>query len=125
DLQDDVELLGWVSEDELAARYDHASAYVFPTLFEGFGLPVLEAMARGCPVLGSDIPVLHEVGGDDMSYFDPLDPAAIAVAVRKLVNDPDARSALAVAGRKRAATFSWQKTADATATIYRQLAARR
>ncbi|HEY0808177.1 MAG TPA: glycosyltransferase family 1 protein [Pseudonocardiaceae bacterium] len=124
-LDDDVELRGWVTSEELAALYDHASAYVFPTLFEGFGLPVLEAMARGCPVIGSDIPVLHEVGGDDMAYFDPTDLESIATAVRTLVNDADARSAMAAAGRKRAATFTWQRAADATAAVYRQMARRR
>ncbi|MBB5806953.1 glycosyltransferase involved in cell wall biosynthesis [Saccharothrix ecbatanensis] len=118
----DVELREWVSADELAALYDGASAYAFPTLFEGFGLPVLEAMARGCPVIGSDIPVLHEVGGDDMAYFDPRDPAAIATAVRKVVGDPDAQAAMAAAGRKRAETFTWQRTADATAEVYRSMA---
>jgi len=121
----DVELLGWVSEAELAALYQGASAYVFPTLFEGFGLPVLEAMARGCPVIGSDIPVLHEVGGDDMSYFDPLDPDSIATAVRQVLRDRDTQIALSAAGRKRAALFSWQRTADATAAVYRRMAGAR
>jgi glycosyltransferase involved in cell wall biosynthesis len=121
-LEDDVELRGWVSADELAELYDGASAYLFPTLFEGFGLPVLEAMTRGCPVIGSDIAVLREVGGDDMIYVDSLDPPAIAAAVRRIVSDPDAQAALATAGRKRAATFSWQRTADATAEVYRGLA---
>jgi glycosyltransferase involved in cell wall biosynthesis len=121
-LEGDVQLRGWVTEDELAALYNSASAYVFPTLFEGFGLPVLEAMAHGCPVVGSDIPVLHEVGGDDMAYFDPTDTTSIATAVRKVVNDVDAQAAMAAAGRKRAAAFTWQRTADATAEVYRRLA---
>jgi glycosyltransferase involved in cell wall biosynthesis len=121
-LEDDVELRGWVTADELAALYERASAYVFPTRFEGFGLPVLEAMARGCPVIASDIPVLREVGGDDMASFDPTDPASIASAVRALMADPDAQAALAAAGRKRAATFTWKRTADATAEVYRRLA---
>ena len=124
-LDDDVDLRGWVSAAELADLYDNASAYVFPTLFEGFGLPVLEAMARGCPVIGSDIPVLHEVGGDDMAYFDPHDPVAIATAVRAVVGDTDTQARLAAAGRKRAATFTWQRAADATADVYRRLAAAR
>ncbi|WP_158850675.1 glycosyltransferase family 4 protein [Saccharothrix deserti] len=121
-LTDDVELRGWVTADELADLYDRASAYAFPTLFEGFGLPVLEAMARGCPVVGSDIPVLHEVGGDDMAYFDPREPAAIATSVRKVVSDVDLQTAMAAAGLKRAATFTWQRTADATAEVYRRMA---
>jgi glycosyltransferase involved in cell wall biosynthesis len=124
-LEDDVDLLGWVSAEELSALYHGASAYVFPTLFEGFGLPVLEAMARGCPVLGSDIPVLREVGGEDMAYVDATDAAAIAAAVRRLVRDPEAQAAMAAAGRKRAATFTWQRTADATADVYRRLVSQR
>ena len=124
-LSADVDLLGWVSAEELAALYDGASAYAFPTLFEGFGLPVLEAMARGCPVLGSDIPVLREVGGDDMAYFDPTDPESIATAVRALLADPEARSAMSAAGLKRAETFSWKRTADATAEVYRRLVRKR
>ncbi|WP_051766886.1 glycosyltransferase family 4 protein [Saccharothrix syringae] len=125
DLGGDVELREWVSPEELAALYDGASAYAFPTLFEGFGLPVLEAMARGCPVVGSDIPVLREVGGDDMAYFDPRDPAAIAAAVRRVVGDPGARAAMAAAGRRRAATFTWRRSADATAEVYRRVAGSR
>src|SRR5262249_28127953 len=97
-LDDDVELRGWVTADELADLYDRASAYVFPTRFEGFGLPVLEAMARGCPVIGSDIPVLHEVGGDDMVYFDPGDPVAMAAVIRRVVADPGEQARLAAAG---------------------------
>lgn len=122
DLAGDVDLRGWVSAEELADLYNGASAYVFPTLFEGFGLPVLEAMARGCPVIGSDIPVLHEVGGEDMVYFDPRDPTAIAGAVRRVVGDAAAQEALAAAGRKRAATFTWQRAADATAEVYHRVA---
>lgn len=119
DLANDVELLGWVTDEELERLYDTASAYAFPTLFEGFGLPVLEAMARGCPVVGSDIPILREVGGDAMRYFDPHDPASIARTVREVVADP---GTMADAGRKWASLFTWQRTADATADVYRRLA---
>lgn len=125
DLNDDVELCGWVTSDQLDELYNNASAYVFPTLFEGFGLPVLEAMARGCPVIGSDIPVLHEVGGDDMAYVDPTNAASIAAAVRRIVGDVDVQATMAAAGRKRAATFTWQRSADATAEVYRRLATTR
>ena len=122
-LSDDVELRGWVSEEELAALYRGATAYLFPSLFEGFGLPVLEAMARGCPVIGSDIPVLHEVGGDDMIYVDARSPSAIATAVRRLVGDADTQMVMSAAGRKRAAMFTWERAADATAAVYRRVAA--
>jgi glycosyltransferase involved in cell wall biosynthesis len=121
-LKADVDLRGWLDADELAELYDRAAAYVFPTLFEGFGLPVLEAMARGCPVVGSDLPVLREVGGDDMAYVDPRDPAAIAAAVRAVVTDDAAQARMAAAGRKRAAAFTWQRAAEATAAVYRELA---
>ncbi len=124
-LEDDVDLHGWVTADELADLYEGASAYVFPTLFEGFGLPVVEAMARGCPVVGSDIPVLREVGGDDMVYVDPYDPASIAAGVRKVVADPALRDALSAAGLKRAAQFTWQRTADAHAEVYRKMVAQK
>lgn len=122
-LDNDVDLRGWVSAEEMARLYDNASAYVFPTLFEGFGLPVLEAMARGCPVIGSDIRVLHEVGGEDMAYFNPHDATAMCSVVRWVVGDPDVRARMAAAGRKRAATFTWQRAADATADVYRGLVA--
>ena len=115
DLDDDVELLGWVAEDDLADLYRGASVYVFPSLFEGFGLPVLEAMARGCPVIASDIPVLREVGGDAAVYVDALDPTAIASAVCRVIGDQDVRAEFASAGRARAVSFTWARAAAATA----------
>ncbi|MCX6401128.1 MAG: glycosyltransferase family 1 protein [Propionibacteriales bacterium] len=123
-LEDDVELLGWISADELADLYASASAYVFPTMFEGFGLPVLEAMAAGCPVVGSDLPVLHEVGADAMVYFDPTSPAGIAAAVRGVVGDRDLQRDLRAAGHQRARQLTWQQTASRTADVYRRLARR-
>lgn len=121
----DVELRGWVSADKLAQLYRGASGYVFPSLFEGFGLPVLEAMAHGCPVISSDLPVLREVGGGDAVYVDARDPAAIAAAVRALLADAPTRARLGATGRRRAAGFTWQRTADATAEVFRRLVGRR
>lgn len=123
-LEDDVELRGWVSADELAELYASASAYVFPTMFEGFGLPVLEAMAAGCPVVGSDLPVLREVGGDAMVYFEPRAPAGIAAAVRQVVGDHDLQRDLQAAGRLRVQQLTWEQTASRTADVYRRLARR-
>lgn len=121
ELEEDVQLLGWVAEDRLAELYGGASVYVFPSLFEGFGLPVLEAMARGCPVVASDIPVLREVGGDAAVYVDSRDPAAIASAVGSLISDANAREALGSAGRARAASFTWARTAAATVAVFRRM----
>ncbi|XBB68495.1 glycosyltransferase family 1 protein [Nocardioides sp. WV_118_6] len=122
-LAGDVDLRGWVDADELAGLYASASAYVFPTRFEGFGLPVLEAMAAGCPVLASELPVLREAGGAAMETFDPTSAPAIATAVRRLVADPARQEALRAAGRARAAEFTWRRTAEATVASYRRTVA--
>ncbi|MFJ9314598.1 glycosyltransferase family 4 protein [Pimelobacter simplex] len=124
-LAGDVDLRGWVDAAELADLYATASAYVFPTLFEGFGLPVLEAMAAGCPVLASDLPVLHEAGGDAMETFDPASAPGIAAAVRRLVADPARQAELRAAGLQRAAELTWRRTAEQTVASYRRVAAAR
>lgn len=118
----DVDLRGWVDADELARLYASASGYVFPTLFEGFGLPVLEAMAAGCPVVGSDLPVLHEVGGDAMVYVDPTSAASIADGVRRVAGDPALQRQLRQAGLARAAGHTWDRTAAGTLATYRRVA---
>ncbi|MBM7504175.1 glycosyltransferase family 4 protein [Agromyces aurantiacus] len=109
-----VELVGWVSAERLEELYAEATALVFPTLFEGFGLPTLEAMSRGCPVICSDLPVLREVAGDAARYVDPLDVGAIARAIEGVCADPVERERMARAGLERAAAFSWERTAAGT-----------
>ena len=109
-----VDLRGWLRQDELEALYAEATALVFPTRFEGFGLPPLEAMARGCPVLVSDLPVMHEVAGDAARYVDPLDVDAIARDIRWLIRSPGERERMSRRGLARAAEFSWERTAQAT-----------
>jgi glycosyltransferase involved in cell wall biosynthesis len=113
-LRDHVDLRSWLSRDELDRLYAESTALVFPTRFEGFGLPPLEAMARGCPVIVSDIPVLHEVAGDAAVYVDADDPEAIANAIRSVLDSPVERERMSRAGVARAAAFSWEKTAAAT-----------
>jgi glycosyltransferase involved in cell wall biosynthesis len=113
-LEGDVDLRGWLSRDELDRLYAESTALVFPTRFEGFGLPPLEAMARGCPVIVADIPVMHEVAGDAALYVDPTDPAAIARAIGSVLDSADERSRMSRAGLARAADFSWDTTAAAT-----------
>lgn len=121
-LHDDVHLRGWVDAAELADLYASATGYVFPTLFEGFGLPVVEAMAAGCPVLGSDLEVLHEVGDTAMTYFDPTSAAEIAAAVRRLVGDPVLQDELRRAGLARVRSLTWDRTARSTLTALRRAA---
>lgn len=118
-LADDVDLRGWVDAAELDALYAGAAAYVLPSRFEGFGLPVLEAMARGCPVVCSDLPVLREVGGDAAVYVDTTDPAALAAAVRGVLADPARRARLAADGLVQAGRFSWDRVAAATLATLR------
>ena len=118
-LGDHVELRGWVSEDELAALYREATAMVLPSFVEGFGLPVLEALQAGVPVLCSDIAAHREIAGDAAVWFDPHDRASIAAAVRTATTDPDRMARLRVEGPERARLFSWQRVADETLAVFR------
>ncbi len=122
-LEEWVDLRGWLTREELDGLYDTSTAVVFPTLFEGFGLPVLEAMERGCPVLCSDLPVLREVGGNAVEYFDPEDPRAIASAISNALGDPARLSRLASEGLVRAEAFDWQTSADETLAVFDRVAA--
>jgi glycosyltransferase involved in cell wall biosynthesis len=103
----DVRLLGHVSDDELAALYGECAIFCYPSLYEGFGLPVLEAMAAGAPVLTSRVSSLPEVGGDAVAYCDPLDAGSIRDELACLLADERRRSQLGGLARRRAQTFSW------------------
>ena len=113
-----VRLLSWVTPGELEGLYAACACLACPSLHEGFGLPVLEAMARGVPVACSSRGALAEVAGDAAKLFDPLSPTSIARTVLELLDDPVAADLLAAAGRRRAAKFSWQATARATLRVY-------
>jgi len=109
-----VELTGWIPKDTLYLLYKRAQAFIYPSTFEGFGMPVLEAMAVGIPVACSDIPPLREVGGDAVSYFDPLDDDTIAAALERIIADAPLRERLAKAGPERARGFTWEAAAMKT-----------
>jgi glycosyltransferase involved in cell wall biosynthesis len=113
-LADAVEFPGWIPRQELHALYERAWAFVFPTLFEGFGLPVLEALAAGIPTACSAIEPVAGIAADAALQFDPSDPGAIAAAMSRVCDDAALRQRLAAAGPRRAAHFSWKATAEAT-----------
>jgi glycosyltransferase involved in cell wall biosynthesis len=111
---DSVQLTGWIAREELLRVYARARAFIFPSTFEGFGMPVLEAMAAGIPVACSDIPPLREVALSAALYFDPLDENAIADALGRITSDESLRGQLTRAGTERAHAFTWQRSAELT-----------
>jgi glycosyltransferase involved in cell wall biosynthesis len=115
---DHVRFPHWVDQPDLEGLYAAATAFVFPSLYEGFGLPVLEAMRRGLPVACSDRSSLPEVAGEAALLFDPEDTDAIHATLVRLLGDAALRERLRVAGRERAARFDWDATAAATAVAY-------
>jgi glycosyltransferase involved in cell wall biosynthesis len=121
-----VRQLGHVPDEDLAALYRGAALFAYPSLYEGFGLPVLEAMAAGAPVLTSNLSSLPEVAGDAALYVDPRDVGSIAGGLERGLTDRDAAAALAARGRERAAAFSWDRHArEMLDVIERAAAARR
>jgi glycosyltransferase involved in cell wall biosynthesis len=117
-LGESTRFLGWVSSEELEGLYRSATCFVFPSLYEGFGLPVLEAMARGTPVACSNRGALIEVADDAALLFDPEQPDAIAAAIEKLLAEPMERERLSRAGREQAAGFTWAEAARRTLQTY-------
>jgi glycosyltransferase involved in cell wall biosynthesis len=113
-----VRYLGWVSDADMEGLYRSATLLAFPSLAEGFGLPVLEAMRRGLPVACADATSLPEITGDAALLFDPLDEEAIRAAVARLLDDPALRAELARRGRIQAARFSWDAAATNTWRVY-------
>jgi glycosyltransferase involved in cell wall biosynthesis len=108
-----VVFTGRLSDEEIVALYANAEALLFPSLYEGFGIPPLEAMFLGCPVLSSHIEPAREVCGDAALYFDPLDPADMARCIEHLAANPDLETEMIARGHARASEFSWDRSADA------------
>lgn len=120
-LDDRVVFTGWIEDADLEGLYAAADVCVYPSLYEGFGLPVLEAMTRGVPLACSNATSLPEVAGDAAVLFDPLDPAAIAAAIASLLDDPARADELRRRGRTRADAFTWERCAAGVIDVYHRV----
>ncbi len=120
-LTDDVVFAGFVGDDELPALYTGADCVVMPSLYEGFGFPVLEAMACGVPVVCSNVSSLPEVAGDAAFLVAPTDGDALHAAVRRVLTEPDLARSLAANGQRQAANFRWERCAAETAALYQEV----
>jgi glycosyltransferase involved in cell wall biosynthesis len=118
---DRVHFTGYVTDRQLAAFYRCSTVFVLPSLYEGFGLPALEAMAQGVPIACSDAGALPEVCGDAAIMFNPKSVESIAAAVERILGDAELRRRLSLAGTARATMFSWKKTAELTLKVYEQV----
>jgi glycosyltransferase involved in cell wall biosynthesis len=121
ELPEGAKALGFVPDEDVPALLALADALVLPSFAEGFGLPVLEAHAAGTPVACSDLPALHEAGGEAAVFFNPHDAATIVSALNGLLADEEKRNLLRKKGRGRARHFSWDAVAEQTATVYEEI----
>jgi len=119
----DIQVLGYVSDSGLTDLYRRASVFAFPSLDEGFGMPLLDAMALGVPILASNVSALPEVTGDAALLVDPVDTNAIAEGLRKLVGDPHLREQLVQKGLARSREFTWESAIGKTWKVYQELLA--
>jgi glycosyltransferase involved in cell wall biosynthesis len=117
-VSDKIIFTGFISDAELKWLYENARAYVFPSLSEGFGLPGLEAMVHGCPVVSSNATCLPEVYGNAAVYFGPTSPEEMAKAIESVITDEGLRKSLIEKGYRQAGKYSWQKTAEQTLEVY-------
>jgi glycosyltransferase involved in cell wall biosynthesis len=122
-LHQHVRFLGFVPDATLAVLYQLASVFVFPSLYEGFGLPPLEAMAAGAPVITSNVSSLPEVVGDAALLIDPMDAGAIADAMARVLGDEALRAELVRRGHERVKAFSWDRSVARVREVYRELGA--
>ena len=122
---DRLKMTGYLDDQDLRALYSSCKAFVYPSLYEGFGLPPLEAMACGAPVIASRIPSLSEVLENNAHFVDPLDVIAMASAIQEMLGNEAERNRLATLGKQHAAKFSWDRTARLTMEVYERVLRRR
>jgi glycosyltransferase involved in cell wall biosynthesis len=116
-----VKLIGWVGDETLPGLLSAAEVFCYPSLYEGFGLPPLEAMAAGTASLVGRYPAAEEIVGDAALLVDPGDTGSIAEGIVRLATDATLRKRLALTGRTHAARFTWERTAAATIGVYRSI----
>jgi glycosyltransferase involved in cell wall biosynthesis len=117
-MEDQIALTGFISEEEKTYCYENASLFIYPSLYEGFGLPLLEAMEAGTPVVASHAASLPEVGGDACAYFDPHSPEELVVQLERLLGSDELRAELRQKGLRRYKEFTWRRTAEQTLGVY-------
>lgn len=120
-VEDRVKFLDNVTDEDLPSFYKNAACFVLPSLYEGFGLPILEAMQNGCPVLASNASSMPEAGGDAAVYFDPEDAGDIAEKINKVLSDEKLRESMIKKGLEQVKKFSWEKTAKETLGVLKEL----
>jgi glycosyltransferase involved in cell wall biosynthesis len=122
-LEGRVVFTGFIDDETLRLLYNRATLFAYPSLYEGFGLPLLEAMACGCPVVASNATAIPQTAGDAAILVDPTSVAALAAAMARVVGDPELARRLSVEGRAQAARFSWTRTAELTRGVYQEAVA--
>jgi glycosyltransferase involved in cell wall biosynthesis len=115
-----VKFLKFVAIQELALLYHKATLFAYPSLYEGFGIPILESFSSGCPVIASNVTSIPEIGGDAALYFDPLSLSEIETAILKIICNPGLRKEFVGRGYERAKLFTWEKTAHKTMAVYQE-----
>lgn len=121
-LQDKIIFAGWIDEEDKPILLQMADCFVFPSLYEGFGIPIIEAMSAGTPIICSDIPVFREIGKDAALFCDPKNSQQFAENISKILTDQSLRKKLVRSGIENARNFTWQNTAEKTLAIYKSLA---
>lgn len=119
-IKNNVINVGYVKDNELASLYHHAMLFIFPSLYEGFGIPILEAFVNNCPACIADASCFPEIGGDAVSYFNPTDEKSITDAVINIIEDPDYANSLRHKGLERSKLFTWSQAANKVMECYKE-----